>query len=76
MLGEQFFVNGADHFQVRLDGIQVQQRHAKFVGSGERDLLGAGEPFVDQMGDQIDLFFLGNVRRVNQRVFSDYAVLD
>ncbi len=53
MFGEQLVGNQLDHVEVELNGIQVEQRHAEFLGRGDRDFLRLRDALGDQVRHQI-----------------------
>jgi hypothetical protein len=76
MLGQQFVGDQLDDFQVRLDGFQIHQRHAEFLGGGDGDLARVGEAGADQMRDQVGVGFLRRGNSLRHGLLIDETILN
>jgi hypothetical protein len=74
--GEQLVGNEFDRLDVRLDRIEIEQRHAEFLRGRDRDLARVGDPVRDQVRDQIGVRLLGCRHRLRHRLLVDETVLD
>ena len=55
VLGEQLVADQPDGLEVEVDRVQVEQRHAEFVGGGDGDVARIGGAARDQLGDDAGL---------------------
>jgi hypothetical protein len=76
MLREELVGDQLDGLEVRLHGVEVQQRHAEFLGAGNGDLAGVGDPVRHQVRDEIGVRLLGCRHRLRHRLLVDETVLD
>ena len=75
MLVDQFLVDGADNFDVNLDGIEVQEGNTEFVRRGNRDCACLGKFLVDQVCDERDLCLLCGIGCLEELLLGDQPVL-
>ena len=59
MFAEQVLIDHPDHVQIEIQGLEIDDGHAKLMRGGGRDIPGVGQLLVDQIGDQRDLLFAG-----------------
>ena len=72
MLGQQLVGNQAADFKIQRHGVQVQQRHAEFIGSGDGDVAGLGGAAAHQLGHEMGfLLARGAQRRQGVRLADD-----
>ena len=75
MLFDQLLVDGADHIHVDVNGVEIEERHAEFMGRGDGDCAGIGKVFIDQVSDERNLVLLDGFESVREFVLGDDTVL-
>ena len=76
MLGEELVGDQLDGIDIGLNGFQVQQRHAEFLGRGDRDFARIGQAVGNEMGHQIGVGFLRRRHRLHHGLLFQQPVLD
>ena len=76
VLLQQFVGHQPDYIQVRLNRVQIQQRHAEFLRGGDGDLAGVGQPSGDQVRHQIQIRGFGVFQRLQRSLFIQQPVLN
>ncbi len=74
MLREQLVADQADRVDVGRNRVEVQERHAEFLGGGDRDVAGGGHVVRHQPAHEMGLALAGTRDRVEHRGFVDEAV--
>ena len=74
MLRKELVAYEADDVNVGRDRVEIQDRHAEFLGRGDRDVAGRGHVVRDQPAHEMGLAFAGARDGVEHRGFLDEAV--
>lgn len=76
MFEQKFFVDQLDDVQVEVDGVEIEQRHAEFVGGGNGDLPSIRKPVGDEVRHQVRALALDGAQGRYQIGLGNDAVLD
>ena len=76
VLRQQLVGDELDGFEVGLDRVQVEQRHAEFLRGGDRDLARVRDAVGHQVRHQVGVRFLGRHHRLRHGLLVDKTVLD
>ena len=74
VLRKQLVVDEPDRVDVDGDRVEIQERHAEFLGGGDRDVAGGCHFVRDEPADEVGLAFAGARDRVEHGRFLDQAV--
>ena len=74
VLREQLLVDEADRVEVGRDRVEVQERHAEFLGRGDGDVAGGGHVVRDEPAHEVGLALAGVRDRVQHGRFLDQSV--
>ena len=74
VLREQLVADEPDRVEVDRDRVEVEQRHAEFLGGGDRDVAGGGHVVRHEPADEVGLALAGARDRVEHGGFVDQAV--
>ena len=75
MLADQVLVDRPDDVEINLDGVEVEQRYAEFMGGRDGDRAGFREVILDDVGDERLLLLASRIGGLLDHVFVDDAVL-
>ena len=74
MLRKELVADEADGVDIGCDCVEVQERHAEFLGRGDRDVAGRGHVVGDQPAHEVGLALAGARDGVEHRGLLDEAV--
>ena len=76
MLRDELLGDQADGVQLKVDSVQVKERHAKLVRGRYRDVAGIGRPTRHELRDDTGLTLAGGAQRIQHGGLFDDAILD
>jgi hypothetical protein len=68
--------SGSTRCEVELNGVEVQQGYAEFLGRSDRDLFGVRDALRDQVRHQVTVAFLGRHHGLGHGRFVDQPILN
>jgi hypothetical protein len=76
VLRQELVIDETDDLDIESDRIEVEQRHAEFGGSRDRDVARVGGSRRDELRDDARLALSGDVDRFQHGGLFDHPVLD
>ncbi len=75
MFGQQLLVDGPQGVELDIDGVDVEQRYAEFVGCGDGNRPRIRHLVIDEIGHQLLVGLAGGLGRFQDVLFRDNTVL-